>query len=188
MSHDPFNGINYILPGVAVFRERYVLPVQLQIAGLQGISEDFNLIAGIIYVEFPFHFITSPVQNIGQGVSDGAPSGIAHMQVAGGIGTDELHLHALSATIIIAISIAQVVNQAGNGIKPAIIQENIYKTRTSYLHLLQTLNIVRSNHIHNQLSQFTGSHANFPGHQHGYIAGKITVAFFPRDFYNEIRQ
>ncbi len=113
--------IDNILTGIAVFRELHILPHQLQISGFQRLSEYLNLVAAVINIEFPFYIVASPGQYIGQRIPQCSAAGIAHVQIASGVGAYEFHLYFFIDPRAFPEVISHPDNHFRYFIKPAVI-------------------------------------------------------------------
>ena len=97
---------------IAVLREGHcVLPQDdLEVAGLDGVGELVDLVAGVVDVELPRHVGAAGGEHGGQGVAQDAAPGVAHVHGAGGVGGDEFHhdllaLQGVGGAVVIALGL-----------------------------------------------------------------------------------
>ena len=119
-----------ILAVVAVLREEngVLTFINLQISCLEREAKLFDLVAGVIDVEFAGDVVTAGVQSGGQAVTDGAAAGVAHVHRAGRVGGDKFdhHLFAL-ADIRAAIFLARLQHAGDDAGKPGVVDKEIDK-------------------------------------------------------------
>ena len=107
----------------------------LQIPGLQALGKLLNLVAGVVDIELPPHVGAGLLQHRGQGVTQDAAPGVAHVHGAGGVGGDELHHDLLALQDVVAAVGRPLLLHAGHGVpEPLVPQAEIQEARPGHLH------------------------------------------------------
>ena len=127
-----------VLALVAVLGEGHgVLPQNdLEIPGLQTLGKLLDLVAGVVDVELPPHVGAVLGQHGGQGVTQHAAPGVAHVHGAGGVGGHELHHDLLPLQAVVGAVVHALRLNGGHGVTvPAAAQAEIQKAGAGDGHL-----------------------------------------------------
>ena len=127
-----------VCPVIGIFRHFHRGVKVLEIPHFQRSGKLFDLVAGIIDIEFPLYVPACPRQNLCKAVAQCTAAGIAHMHWACGIGRNKLHHHLRACALIAAsITVAFAHDVLQNFAEPPMAQSEINKTRTRYLTALK---------------------------------------------------
>lgn len=125
-----------VVPVVAVLGEgdRFLAPVKLEVAGLEGEPEFFDLVAGVVDVELAGHVVARPVKRGREAVAQRAAARVAHVHGPGGVGGDELDLDlfpAPEAGAAEGIPLAQ--HRRDHVREPRVLEEEVDEARAGDL-------------------------------------------------------
>ena len=174
--------------GIAVLRELVVHAAGGEIAAVQSAGEFVDLVARVVDIVFPFHLEAGHIQHGGQGIADGGAPGVAHVQVAGGVGGDEFHLDLLALAQAAAAEIlAFGQHLAGGLVQPVLFHAEIDETGAGDLHFFDG-GIAEIYIFGNGLGDVAGRFAAGLGQQHGHVGRVVAVGGFPRAFHRVFGQ
>ncbi len=83
---------------IAAFRNRFLVSLQLPVAGMYGVDELVDLGAGVVDVELALHLVPGELEQPSDGVADGGATSVPHMQRARGVRRHELHVEEMADT------------------------------------------------------------------------------------------
>ena len=134
-----------------------------------------NLVAGVVDVELLPGVAAVPLEDVGQGVTQHAAAGVAHVHGAGGVGGDELHHDLLAVALGVGTVLSALLLHSGENLAvPLGAQSKVQEARTGDFYLLEVA-ALQLQVIHNGLSNGTGGLVQSLGSRHGKGGGVVPV-------------
>ena len=162
---------------VAVLREGDgVLAVdELEVAHLNGAGELIDLVAGVVDVELPADVRPAEAEDGGQGITQDAAPGVAHVHGAGGVGGDKLHHDLLPVEDVGAAVVLPFGLHGGEDIpEPGFAQAEVQKAGARDLGggevAAAEVQVGKQ-----RLRDLAGRQLQLPGAGHGDGAGEVAV-------------
>ena len=120
-----------VCPVIGIFRHFHRGVKVLEIPHFQRSGKLFDLVAGIIDIEFPLYVPACPRQNLCKAVAQCTAAGIAHVHRSGGVRGNEFHQCPLSGTGLRLTVIFLFREDSFRDIgKPLLLEEEVHKART----------------------------------------------------------
>ena len=171
---------------IAVFRKRYRLPQQFEIARFHRSGQVIDLIAGIIDVKLFLHIIAGCLHQIGQRTAECRAAAMTHMQRSGRIGADKLDLDFLPLSGGgIAICLTLIEDFLQQSVQPIRFQIKVDKAGAGDFRPIQPGHLQPGNY---RFSNFSRVCLERPCRLHGKVGGKITKTLLRRSLQQNWRQ
>ena len=162
---------------VAVVREfdRVLTLDELEVARLDGLAEQVDLIAGVIDIELTPDIIARALEHGRERVAEHAAARVADRHRAGGVGGHELHHDFLPVTVVhTAVIRAGILDGGQHVLIPLVGQTEVQKARTCRLNAGKPR--AAELHVRNErLGDLARRHVHGLGRRHGMVCGKVAV-------------
>ena len=153
---------------------------------IQRLSEFFNLISCIVYIEFTLNIVSCPFHNFSKAVAYSASSGITDMHRTCGIGRYKFNQYLFTGSgFSFTVFTAFLYNGVNNFREPSSAEEKVDKPRTCNFCSFK-ISSVKNKFVAYHFSNFSWRELKSFCAYHSSIYRKISVAFVCRNFYSEI--
>ena len=166
-----------IVAVVALLGEGEVLLAhdELHVPGIDGHGKLVDLVAGVVDVELLPGVTAVPLEDVGQGITQHAAAGVAHVHGAGGVGRDKLHHDLLPVALGVGAVLSALPLYRGEDLAvPLGTQSKVQETGAGDLHLLEVA-ALQLQVIHDGLGDGTGGLVQGLGSRHGKGGGVVPV-------------
>ena len=147
----------------------------LAVPDVEGQSELFDLVAGVVDVELPGDVVARPLEDGRETVAEGAAPGIAHVDGAGGVGGDELHVHLFALSIVAAavgVAFRRDVEQDVGIV--AVVQTEVHEAGARHFGTGE-VGVLEVHGLDDHGGRFRGRHAEHLRVHHGDVRGEVSV-------------